>query len=292
MRITQLMVTRQFNQNLQRNNASIDSLRQQIASGVKYEKISDNPMAAIKGLSQRSSIMQLEQYQSNAEDGINWLTAADDALDQATNVLQRIRELTVKASNDTSDVVDRKSIATEIRSLKDQLGSVANTNFMGKYLFSGMDQSKAPYSDDELSDVVASGMNWDVGQGMSVSVNVNAESVFGFSVDGKNLFQTLDSLIQELEDGQNPTNLLGSLDKQFDNVVNQRTIVGANQNLLESAVNKLDQASLLQQKMLSKAIDTDYAQAYIELTAQETALKASLSAGARIIQPTLVDFLR
>ncbi|MFF2448111.1 flagellar hook-associated protein FlgL [Neobacillus sp. NPDC058068] len=292
MRVTQLMVTRNFNQNLQRNNTAIDSLRQQISSGMKYEKVSDNPMAAMKGLSHRSSIMQLNQYQNNAQDGIDWLTAADDALDNATTVLQRIKELTVKASNDTTDEIDRKSIATEIRSLKDQLGSIANTDFMGKYLFSGMDQSKAPYSNGGLQNVVQSGMNWDVGQGMSVSVNVNANSIFGFSVDGKNLFETLDTLVQTLEDGQNPNNLLGAIDKQMDNVLTQRTIVGANQNLLELAANKLDQANFLQQKMWSKVEDTDYAQAYIELTAHETALKASLSAGARLMQPTLVDFLR
>ncbi|MFJ5716443.1 flagellar hook-associated protein FlgL [Neobacillus sp. NPDC093127] len=291
MRVTQLMVTRNFNQNLQRNNTAIDSLRQQIASGVKYEKVSDNPMAAMKGLSHRSSMMQLEQYQNNAQDGIDWLTAVDDTLGNATNVLQRIYELTVKASNDTNDDVDRKSIAVEIRSLKEQLGNIANTNFMGKYLFSGMDQ-KRPYSDGILEMGVQPGMSWEIGQGMSVSANVNASSVFGFAVDGKNLFETLDLLATTLEANENPNDLIGVIEKQMNNVLTQRTVAGANQNLLELASNKIDQATSLQEKMLSKVEDTDYAKAYIELTAHETALKASLSAGARLMQPTLVDFLR
>ncbi|WP_284036443.1 flagellar hook-associated protein FlgL [Neobacillus sp. 114] len=292
MRVTAQMVTRQFNQNMNKNNQAIYSLQQQISSGRKYEKISDNPLEAMKGLSQRTSLAQIEQYQKNVQDGMDRMTAADDALGNVTNVLQRIRELTVQASNETSSESDKKVVAIEIRALKEQLGTIANTTFNGNYIFSGMDQNTAPVKDGVLQNVGQSAMNWEIGKGVSVNVNVSAGSVFGYQVDGNNLFETVEALAQTLEGGQNPGDLLASIDQQMDHVLTQQSIVGANTNLLEMAANKLDQSNFLHTKMLSKTEDTDIAKAYMELSTQQTTLQASLASGARIMQQTLIDFLK
>jgi flagellar hook-associated protein 3 FlgL len=176
--------------------------------------------------------------------------------------------------------------------LKEQLGTIANTTYNGQYLFSGTDIDTPPYSNGTLQNTSQSGTKWDVGKGVSVNVNVSAGSVFGLSVDGKNLFETIDNLAQTLDSGQNPSILLTSLDKQIDNVSARHTIVGANQNLLQLASNRLDQASNLNQKILSNIEDTDIAKAYTELSAQQATINASLAVGAKIIQPTLADFLK
>jgi flagellar hook-associated protein 3 FlgL len=292
MRITSQMVTRQFNQNLQKNNQAIYSLQGQIASGKKYEKISDNPLEAMKGLKHRSSLAQIEQYQKNAQDGIDRLTSVDDTLGSVTQVMQRIRELMVQASSDTYNEADRKSVAVEVRSLKEQLVTLANTTYNGNYLFSGMDQDKSPVQGGVLQNVGQNAMNWEIGKGNPVDVNVSAGSVFGFQVDGKDLFQTVEGLAQTLENGQNPGDLVDSVDQQMNNVLTLQSAVGAKTNMLEMAANKLDQASLLQTKMLAEAEGTDIAKAYMELSTHQTALQASLAAGARIMQQTLVDFLK
>lgn len=292
MRVTSQMVTRQFNQNIQKNNQAIYSLQQQISSGKKYEKISDNPLEAMKGMSHRTSLAQIEQYQKNAQDGINRLTAVDDALGNVTNVMQRIRELTVQASNDTNHESDKKTISIEIRALSDQLETIANTTFNGHYLFSGIDQETAPMKNGVLQNVAQSAMNLDIGKGVTINVNVSAGSVFGFQTDGRNLFETIENLAQTLENGQNPGDLLNAIDQQMNNVSLQHTIVGTNHNLLEIAANKLDQANFLNTKMLTETEGTDVAKAYMELSSHETALQASLASGARIMQQTLVDFLR
>jgi flagellar hook-associated protein 3 FlgL len=292
MRVTAQMVTRQFNQNIQRNNQEIYSLQQQISSGKKYEKLSDNPLEVMKGLSQRSSLAQIEQYQKNAKDGMDRLTAVDDALGNVTNVMQRIRELTVQASNDTNNESDKNTISIEIRALSEQLGTIANTTFNGRYLFSGMDQDTAPMKDGVLQNVGQSAMNLDIGKGITVNVNVSAGSLFGFQVEGRNLFETIENLAQTLENGQNPGDLLNAIDQQMNNVSTQHTIVGTNHNLLEIAANKLDQANFLNTKMLTETEGTEIAKAYMELSSHETALQASLASGARMMQQTLVDFLR
>jgi flagellar hook-associated protein 3 FlgL len=292
MRITHQMVSQQFIQGLQRNNAKMETIHAQISSGKKFEKISDQPGAALQGLTYRSSLSQVEQYQKNAQDGIDWSTAMDGALGNVTDVLHRVRELTVEASNDSLNANDRKNIAVEVRSLIQQVGNIANTAYASGYLFSGTDLNTQPYQNGVLQQTNENGKEWTIGQGISVNGKVHAASVFGFSVEGKNLFDTLGVLADTLESGENPGKLLGSLDKQMDNLITQRTVVGSNQNLLELAANKLDQAQFLNQKMLSHSEDTDISKAFTELTLQETALKASLSAGGKIMQLSLADFLR
>jgi flagellar hook-associated protein 3 FlgL len=290
MRVTPQMVSQQFIKNTQSNNAELAKIQQQIASGRKFGKISENPTDALKGLSNRSSLMQIEQYQKNVQDGIEWLTATEDALGSATDVLQRVRELMIQGSNDTVNEDVRQNMAKEIKTLKEQLGSVVNSKFGEKYLFSGIDSKVAPYQNGTLANTGPNDMVWNISQGQNVKIIVTADSAF--SIDGENLFATLDSIIQGLENGENPNSYLSAIDKHFDNVLTQRTIVGANHNMLELAANKLDQANFLTQKMWSEREGTDVAKAYMELSNQETTLKASLNAGSKIMTITLADFLR
>jgi flagellar hook-associated protein 3 FlgL len=292
MRVTQQMVNRQFMQNLQKNMQAMGKYQQQIASGTKIEKPSDDPAGAVQSLAYQSSLADIEQYQKNANDGISWAEATDDALGEVTNILQRIRELTVQGSNDTNNEADRKSIAAEIRTLQEQLGSAANTTIGDRYLFSGTDLQHPPYENGTLQEANETSMQWRVGKGTTITAGVTASAVFGFTAAGKNMFETIASVADTLEAGSNPKDLLKNIDQQLDNVLAQRTNVGVKQNLLESAVNRLDETNALTQKMLSDRAGVDMAQVFSDLSAQETIMKAALSAGAKIIQPTLVDFLR
>lgn len=292
MRVTQLMISQQFVSSLQKNNSKMAVTQAQISSGRKFEKVSDSPAAALKGMSLRSSMVQLEQYKKNAEDGMDWLNTADDALGKLTDVLQRARELTVQASNDTNDGNTRETIAVEMRTLQQQISDYANAPFGDGYLFSGKTANIPPYIDGVLQQTDLDGKQWNIGQGNNVKVNVHAGSIFGFLAEDKNLYDTIGAIAQTLENGENPGSLLGTIDKQMSNVLTQRSIVGANANLLELAANKLDQSAFLAEKMLSDTEDTDIAQAFTELSLQEAAIQASLQAGSKIIQLSLADFLR
>jgi flagellar hook-associated protein 3 FlgL len=292
MRITPQMVSQRFIKNTHKSNEAIANLQGQISSGRKFEKISDNPSVTLQGLSHRSSLLQIEQYQKNVQDGTDWLTATDDALDSATDVLQRVRELMVQASNDTNSDNVKENIASEIRNLKEQLGTIANTKFGGQYLFSGSDTNSPPYQDGTINNTGQSDKVWSISQGQNVKINISSDVVFGMEVDGRNLFDSIDSIIQGLENGENPNSFLSSFDRQMDNLFTQRSIVGANLNLLELAANKLDQANFLTQKIWSEKEGTDVAKAYMELSAHETTLKASLTSSSKIMQITLADFLR
>jgi flagellar hook-associated protein 3 FlgL len=292
MRVTPQMVSQRFIKNVHKSNEGIANLQGQISSGRKFEKISDNPSVTLQGLNHRSSLMQIEQYQKNVKDGTDWLLATDDALGGATDVLQRVRELMIQASSDTLGEDVRKNMAKEINTLKEQLGNLANTTFGDRYLFSGADTTKAPYENGILTSTGPSGMVWNIGQGQNVKINLSADSAFGMETDGTSLFTTLDSIIQGLANGENPNSFLTAFDKKMDNLLTQRAVVGANHNMLELAANKLDQTNFLTQKIWSEKEGTDLTKAYMELSAHETTLKASLSVGSKIMQITLADFLR
>ncbi|WP_416827649.1 flagellar hook-associated protein FlgL [Ectobacillus polymachus] len=291
MRITQQMMSSQFIQNLQKSTETTSKLQQQIASGTRIGKPSDDPIGTVHSLSYQSTLSDLSQFQNNAKDGISWAQATDSAIGQVTSILQRVRELTVQGSTDTYSDADRKSMATEIKGLQEELGNIANTTLGDRYLFAGTDNTP-PYQNGVLQPTSQEGVQWNIGKGINVSANINASALFGFSPDGKNLFDTLGSIAQTLENGGNTGSLTSTVDHQLDNVSAQRAIIGTKQNLLESASNQLDQTSTLTVKMLSDTSDTDIAKAYTDLSTQEVVMKASLSVGAKIIPPSLVDFLR
>lgn len=291
MRVTQQMLSRQLIRNIQKNNEAMANYQQQLSSGKKIEKPSDDPIGAVKGLAYRSSLIEIEQYQNNAEDAMNWTDATDEALGEVTNVLQRIRELTVQGSNDTNAAEDKKKIASEIKALQSHIEEIANATLGGRYLFAGTDTDTPPYRDGILS-TNQEKLQWNIGKGASVTVNVSAPQVFGALTDGKNMFETIQSIAQTLESGGNPDSLLSEVDDQIENVLAQRGNVGANQNLLELTINRLSQTNVSTQKVLSDTEDADMAQVITQLMTQETVMKAAMTAGAKIIQPTLADFLR
>ncbi|WP_053365295.1 flagellar hook-associated protein FlgL [Bacillus sp. FJAT-27245] len=292
MRVTQIMINNQFMKNIHKNNRAVESLQGQIASGKVFDKISSNPGAALKSLSHKSDLAKLEQYQKNAQDGIDWSLAMDDALDDVTGVMQRVRELAVQGSNDSFSPTDRKNIAIEMRSFLNQAGTIANTRFGDGYLFSGTDIESQPFSSGALQPVSQDGMKWQIGKGMHAEVKVSAGSVFGHTESGRDLFQTLTALAEKLEDGENPSGFLAEIDGHMDNVLAQRAVVGSSQKLLEQASNRLEQTHFLTEKMLTELEGTDIAKAFTELSLQESAIKASLSAGAKMMQLSLADFLR
>lgn len=292
MRVTPVMISNQFIKNLNKNNRTVGALQGQIASGKLYDKVSSNPGAALKSLTHKADMAKLEQYQKNAQDGIDWSLAMDDALDDVTGVMQRVRELALQGSNDSFSPADRNSIAIEMRSLLEQAGTIANTRFGSGYLFSGTDIDSQPFSNGALQPVSAEGMKWEIGKGMNAEVKVSAISVFGHTEGGRDLFQMITALAEKLEKGENPGDFLSEIDGHMDNVLAQRATVGSNQKLLEQASSRLEQAHFLSKKMLTELEGTDIAKAFTELTLQESAIKASLSAGSKMMQQSLVDFLR
>lgn len=266
----------------------------QLSSGKKISRPSDDPVIAMKGMNYRSQVIEVEQFQRNTNEVHTWMDSSDAALDKATQALQKMRELAVQASNDTYGPEQRESIMKEVKQLKQHMVDIANTNVNGKYIFNGTMTDTKPIKVDEVTGDLSYDQNGspvmiEVSSGTKLQANVTGSEVFS-----EDLFKKIDKFIDGL-DQSNQTVIedsIGTLDGSIDKVINTRADLGARMNRLELIEDRLSSQQINAKSMMSKNEDIDYEKVITKLTAQESVHRAALSAGSRIIQPTLLDFLR
>jgi flagellar hook-associated protein 3 FlgL len=294
MRITQSMMSNRMLTNLSNSYSDLNKYSQQLSSGKKITKPSDDPVVATKGMSYRTEVRDVEQYKRNLSEAQTWIDNSDSALGNATSALQRIRELAVQASNGTYDEGQRGNIAQEVDQLKEQLASIANTQVNEKYIFNGSDTNTAPVTiNDDGSATVdfnTNAVSLTLSKGVEVKMNADGEAVFG-----EKLFNDLENLSAALRSDGSDEDLdqyIGALDENIDNLVNERADLGARMNRMDLVASRLDDQELSATKLMSDNEDADMEEVIMNLTSQEAVHRAAMSAGARIIQPTLMDFLR
>ncbi|MDN5293490.1 MAG: flagellar hook-associated protein 3 FlgL [Eubacteriales bacterium] len=293
MRITNSMLINNFRRNLNVNLAEMERLQDQMSSGKKIKKPSDDPVNLVSALRLRTTITETEKYVANVNAALSWLETTDVALGQAGDLLQRVRELVVQGANDALPQASRQAIAAEVRQIKEQLLQVANTSHDGRYIFGGFKTLTQPFNaaGNYLGDAVAD-IQYEISPGIKMTVNVTGDDVFKNPVD---VFQLIDDIINDLNTG-NTANLsgvrLGAVDRVIDNILRVRADVGARVNRLELTRNRLEETRINVSDLLSRTEDVDMAEIITRLQMQENVYRAALAAGARIIQPTLADFLR
>jgi flagellar hook-associated protein 3 FlgL len=296
-RVTQGMLNTNMLFNLQQSNKSMEKYQEQVTSGKKINKPSDDPVTAVRGMVYRSSLNDVEQYKRNADDGLSWMTSTDGALDEVTSVIQRVRELTVQGLNGTNEANARDAIAKEINQLREHLGEIANSQTAGKYIFAGTDVKTPPYqaiagSPKEFINTNQEKLELMVGQTNNVQINVQGTNVFNNDGVG-GIFKLLTDIVSDFNSPVVGTNdHLSKLDSQIDNILKERSDLGARMNRMELSLSRLDGLELSTSSLLSKEEDVDISKTIIYLKTQEAVQNAALSVGARIIQTSLVDFLR
>lgn len=278
----------------------METLQDQLSTGKKINKPSDNPVTAVRGMFYRSSLNEIEQYKRNLDHGLSWMTATDEALNEVTEVMQRVRELTVQGLNGTNDATSRSAIAEEINQLKNHLGEIANTQFSGKYIFAGTDLKNPPFDADstianspkEFRNNNQEVLELEVGVKSNIQINVRGMDIFN-NQDIGGVFTVLSDIVDQFKNSnENNSDHLNKLDSQMDNILKERSELGARMNRIELAMSRIDGIEVSTTRLLSEEEDVDISQVIVNLKAQENVQRAALSAGARIIQPSLVDFLR
>lgn len=299
MRVTQSMLSSNMLRNLNTSYGKMSQLQNMMTSGKKVNRPSDDPVVVVKGMNYRTNIDKIEQYQRNLGEANTWLDTTDEALGQVGDALKRVQELTIQAANDTSTGEDREKMQAEIAQIKEQIRDIANTKIGDDYMFTGTHTNEPLYKDGVLNAAVTlPGSNrafkLDVFDGISINVNTS----------GKEMFDKVDKYIGELSDllknnatsdqisaklGDGATSGIGQIQEM---VLTQRADVGARQNRIEMMGNRLDIQFINVTKQMSVNEDTDYAATITEMVTHESIHQASLSIGSKIIQQTLVDFMR
>lgn len=301
MRITsQMMVTnslRRLSSRLEQYEAS----QEQLATGRRINRTSDDPSGASKALGLRAALRARTQEERNGNDAMTYLDSADSGLQDVVTVVQRVRDLTIAAANDLDDT-ERRAIATEVRELQAQIQAIANSRVNGRPLFSGtLDGDAVTGAPGAWTYTGNAGqVTRRLSDSENVPVNTTADLAFGFVDDTGaptaqgDLFTILDDLVTALgaDDHAGITGTIDRLDRGRDAVLDQLAGIGATANRVESSIDRITAAQLTLRAELAEVEDADLEEAIMELRTEEVAYEATLAALGRSLPQTLVAFLR
>ena len=292
MRITQQMLSSNMVTQMNRNLTNLEKANQQVSTGTRINKPSDDPMGTEKSLKLSSQLADNEQYERNTDYAMSWMEMTEQSLSSISNLMQRASELGVQASNGTNSAQELETMAKEFKQLREELKGLANTKLDGKYIFNGQ-KTDQPVGIDQDGNVSfdSQSINQRISPFSDVKINVDAGEVFDGQV---NLFKVLDEFSTALSSGdkEGMNTVLGKIEEGAEQVLTSWTGMGARQSRVESMNQRLKDENLAVQSFLSKNEDVDLAEAIMKLKTEESVYQASLAASAKVIQPSLLDFLR
>lgn len=292
-RVTQSTIHRTAMDGLQASLGRMQRLQEELSSGRQVNRPSDSPVATASAMQYRSGLRRTEQYARNAQDGLNWLGTGDDALTGILDVVRRARDLALQGSNASMGVEERQALAAEVDALRDNAVALANTRYLDRPIFAGNAAANTAYdaSGAYTGSPGADAIERNVAPGVTVRVNLTGPEVFG--PPGADLFADLARMAENLR--TNPAGLatdLTNVDNRSLSVQNQLAQLGARYHQVEIMRQRSDQQLLTLRSGLSEVEDIDLPKTLVDLQLQEVAYKSALSATARVVQPSLLDFLR
>jgi flagellar hook-associated protein 3 FlgL len=301
-RVTERSIHTRVLANLQRNLAKGSQIQDQLSSGKQINRPSDSPAGTVSALQLRTESRMSDQYTRNADDGLGWLSTAEDALGGATTLVNRARDLTVQGLNtSTNGALANQALAGEIDSIRASLISHANTRYLDRPVFGGTTAGPVAYDQttgkfvgnayDPLNPTTT-GVSRTVGSGVKVRVDTTGTEAFGDDTTG--LFKVLENISASIRAGDNTklTADLNDLDKAGDVLKTAISEIGSRYNRITQMKDAAADRSLSVMSQLQDIESIDLPKTIMEMQLQQTSYQAALAAGAKVIQPSLIDFLR
>ena len=259
------------------NARGLSTVMQQLSTGKRINNAVDDVAGMAISTRLTSQIRGLNQAVRNTNDGISLIQTAEGATDQVTNMLQRMRELAVQASNDTNNTADRSYLNLEFQALTSQIDNIANyTQWNGSNVLNQTNSTEAGRSGVFTFQVGANS-----GQTISITLdNMTTQSGAGVlsSIAGNNITGTSSS-----------SAALGVIISALDTVSLSRSNMGAVISRLQFTGDNLANVSAKAQESRSRIEDTDYSQATTELAKRNIIQQAAQAMLAQANQaPQLV----
>ncbi len=324
MRITNASMVRSHLYDTQNNLTNMSKINQQISTGKVINTVSDDPHKAIKIMNINNEIKYTEKYNYNINESVGWMNTTDGALDNVGNLLGEIKETILKVGNGTYSQNEMKSLNEDMNEKIKQLADTLNSTHGGKYLFGGSSVDDAPitvienpdgtvkleFSKDKNGQTIPNtdDLKADISSGINIDYNISVGEILNIKDGNGNTVNLLDeinnlsTLMNDIANGDEQTaakaketllnDTKGKIDTLFDHVVNERTSLGVRVSTAEKIKELNDEDILNIQDVLSKTQDTDVVEKFIELKSAEMIYQASIQVGAKLIQPTILDYIR
>ena len=324
MRITNASMVRSHLYDTQNNLTNMSKINQQIITSKVINTVSDDPHKAIKIMNINNEIKYTEKYNYNIDESVGWMNTTDGALDNVGNLLGEIKETILKVGNVTYSQNEMKSLNEDMNEKIKQLADTLNSTHGGKYLFGGSSVDDAPitvienpdgtvkleFSKDKNGQTIPNtdDLKADISSGINIDYNISVGEILNIKDGNGNTVNLLDeinnlsTLMNDIANGDEQTaakaketllnDTKGKIDTLFDHVVNERTSLGVRVSTAEKIKELNDEDILNIQDVLSKTQDTDVVEKFIELKSAEMIYQASIQVGAKLIQPTILDYIR
>lgn len=291
-RVTTGTLVRSAQNNLQSSMAALARLQEQGVSLKKISKPSDDPTGTANAILVRASQQANAQYGRNIDDGLGWVTTVDSTLSGVGDLLLKVRDLTVRGANDGAlSPVAKEAIAVELDSLRSELLGLANTTYLGRTVFAGTSDAGVAFNPDYSYTGSATGsVNRRVDASTTVRVDADGQATFGS--DAASAFALIDNIAADLRSGTNIGPRLIEIDSRITAVNDQRSTVGTHHaQLLRAGELNMD-ATVSLEAQRAGIEDVELSKIILDLKSQEIAYQSALAITARVLQPTLMDFLR
>lgn len=318
MRITNTAMVRSHLYDTQQNLSRMNKINEQINSGKLVNRVSDDPHKAIKIMNMNNEIKYTEKYNYNIDETVGWMNNTDASLENFGNLFKDIKDNIIKVGNGTYSKEEIKAINAEMNEKIKEIADVLNTTHGGKYMFGGSNVEEAPIKLIENTDGTVTleinknsntdDLKADISDGTSIDYNVSVGEIFNVKDENGNTVNLLDEvnkvskLMNDIANGDEQTSakarkeLLGdvkdNIDKLYNHALDERTSLGVRVSTAEKIKELNDENILNMKSVLSLDQDVDHVEKFIELKSAELVYQASIQVGTKLIQPTILDYMR
>ncbi|MGZ0069246.1 flagellin N-terminal helical domain-containing protein [Microbacterium arborescens] len=290
-RVTSQTLAQSALRNLQSGLNDLSRLQNQATSQRAFAAPSDDPAAASAALDLHAAQHRNAQYARNIGDGLTWVTTVDNAISASTSLLGRARDLTLRGANSGAlDANAREAIALELETIADELFAQANTTLLGRSVFAGTTEGSAFAADFTFAGVPGSEVRRRVADGETVRVDASGAEVFGSGEDS--VFALIGSIVADLRGGADVRGRIDQIDDRMNAMLGVQGTVGARQNQIMRAKDAAADATVSLEAQRAAVEDIDSVEVLVALKSQELVYQSALAVTARVMQPTLMDFLR
>jgi flagellar hook-associated protein 3 FlgL len=290
-RVTPQILARRTTSNMQATLASLQKIQEQVSSNKRITKPSDDPVGMVSSMRLRSEVDRNTQITRNIDDAGSWLATADNVLTSVVEQVTRARDLGLSAQNGVLTATERNALASEIENIRTGIIGLGNTKFSGRAIFAGSANNAAYDASGNFignSDAVQR----TIAPGVKVQVNLTGDDVFGPA--GADLLTNLADLASQVRSGSSNSidTAIDTLDTRTTTVKSRLADIGARTNRVDAMRDRNSADSISLRSNLSAVEDIDLPKALMDMQMQQVAYQAALQTTAKVIQPSLVEFLR
>lgn len=298
MRVTDRLLQNSYLYNLGINKTAMTKTQEQMTTQSKINRPSDSPLGTNRLLRLNNEMQDISTHMNNVTNSYATVDATINSMEGIQNNLQDVLVNLTSVNNATVEG-DLDSFADQLQVYLDSIVEFANSNFNGKYLFGGTDNSQQPYGKNGApppayiqNTADTSGVQKvKISANISQKINISGDELFG-TIDGTDMFNKLNDIIANLRIGiKPPASEVKDMENFNSKVLNKLSVAGNIKNRLTDTEELLKTQKLNVEELISKEKDVDMARAIVDYENQQFNLDVTYKVSSMILPKSLLDYL-